>query len=192
MKTVLFIPGFKETLNTRDYASVLKMIQSKGYKTKFIPLKWDRSTIDNWTDEAMVVYTEYDPSVIILAGFSYGAMSAFNLASVRNPAELWLFSLSGYFKEDINSKAMNKSWLTSIGHRRVTAFDKLDYKSAAKRIHCPVKLFAGQIEIDKWLTMKYRTYDAPKHLDKSSLTIVEGVGHDVADTKYIDAISKLI
>lgn len=192
MKTVLFVPGYQEDLESRDYASTIEAISAAGYEVKFVPIKWARTTIESWVAELEVEYSKYKPENTILAGFSFGAMTAFVTASKRNPSELWLFSLSGYFEEDITSKAMKKSWLNNLGHRRVAAFSKLNYKNIASKIACKVLLFAGQIEIDIWPTMKYRTNEAPEYLANSKLTIIEKVGHDVADPIYIASVSKVI
>lgn len=192
MKTVLFVPGYRENLKSRDYTSTIKAIEAAGYIVKFVPIQWVRTTIEDWVAELEAEYSKHDPQRTILAGFSFGAMTAFVVASKRNPSELWLFSLSGYFNEDIKSKDMKKSWLSNLGHRRVTAFSKLDYKKLASKIACRVLLFAGQIEMDMWPTMRHRTNESPKYLANAHLTIVAGVGHDVADAKYISTISKQI
>ena len=101
MKTVLFVPGFQEDLTTRDYASVLTAITERGYDVKFVPIKWARTTITEWVEELDIEYAKYDPVNTVLAGFSYGSMTAFMSAVKRNPAELWLFSFSPYFSDDM-------------------------------------------------------------------------------------------
>lgn len=192
MKTVLFVPGYREHRKSRDYTSTIHAIKKQGYKVKFIPINWERSTIDDWQDELMRTYVKYDPADTILAGFSFGAMTAVVAAAKRTPSQLWLFSLSGYFHEDIKSKHMRKSWLHNLGHRRVAAFDKLIYREIAPTINCKVLLFAGDIEMNKWPTMNYRTNEAPKFLPDATLTIIRDVGHDVSDMKYISAIKQFI
>jgi pimeloyl-ACP methyl ester carboxylesterase len=192
MKTVLFVPGYKEDLTSRDYKSTLAMIEKSGYKVKFVPIHWDRTTINDWVAELEEEYSKHNPKETILAGFSFGAMTAFVTATKQNPAELWLFSLSGYFDKDIKSKQMKKSWLNNLGHRRVAAFSKLDYEALASRITCRALLFAGQIEMDMWPTMKYRTNESPKYLTNAKLTIIDNVGHDVTDKTYIAAIKQLV
>lgn len=156
MKTVLFIPGYQEDLSSRDYKSTISEIEASGYMVKFVPIKWARTTIEDWVAETEAEYAKHNPEDTILAGFSFGAMTAFTVASRKNPSELWLFSLSGYFSEDIASKDMKKSWLNNLGHRRVAAFSKLDYKKLAAKIKCKVLLFTGQTEMDMWPTMKFR------------------------------------
>lgn len=192
MKTVLFIPGFKEDLKFRDYQSAIKAIEGAHYKVLFVPIRWDRTTIDDWVRELELEYVKHNPKETILAGFSFGAMTAFMAATKQNPSELWLFSLSPYFNEDIHSKNMKKSWLHHIGHRRVAAFDNLRFTDLAKAIHCKTLIFAGKSEIDKWPDMKSRILTAEKVINNSTLMIINNVGHDVADKLYIEAIRQAI
>lgn len=192
MKTVLFVPGFKEDLKSRNYKSTIKAIKESGYNVKFVSIQWDRTTIDDWLVELESEYSKYNPKETILAGFSFGAMTAFTSATKQNPSELWLFSLSPYFNEDIHSVNMKKSWLNHIGHRRVSAFDKLNFQDLARRIKCKTLIFARKTEIDKWPDMRDRTFNAEKLINNSELFIIDGVGHDVSDRLYIDALKEAI
>jgi pimeloyl-ACP methyl ester carboxylesterase len=192
MKTVLFVPGYQEDMKSRDYASTIRAIETQGYKVKFVPINWNRTTIDQWVDELDVVYSKYDPKQTILAGFSFGAMTAFVAAAKRNPFELWLFSMSPYFAEDIASPHMKKSWLNIIGHRRVTAFSKLNFKKSSSKISCKVLVFVGEIEINKWPDMNERNNAAHRLLQNNELIIIQGVGHDVANSHYIEVIKQSI
>ncbi len=192
MKTVLLVPGFKENLKSRDYKSILNTIKKSGYKVKLVPIQWNRTTIDDWLAELELEYSKYDPKETILAGFSFGAMTAFTAAARKNSCELWLFSLSPYFSEDIHSKNMRKSWLNHIGHRRVSAFDRLNFQNLAKRIKCKTLIFAGSEELNKWSGMRYRAFNAKRLIENSALITIDGVGHDVSDKLYISAIRHAI
>jgi predicted alpha/beta hydrolase family esterase len=143
MKTVLFVPGYQEDLTTRDYGSVVKAIEGRGYAVKFVPIQWKRTTIVDWEAELNEAYGRYDPKDTILAGFSFGSMTALVAASHRNPAELWLSSLSPYFSDNLESKNMKQVWLNEFGKHRVTAFAELDFAKLSSEIHCPIKLFGG-------------------------------------------------
>lgn len=189
MKTVLFVPGFREDLKTRDYKSTIKVIEQSGYEVKFIPINWVRTTIDDWLAAFEMEYTKHDPKDTILAGFSFGAMIVFTAATKQNPSELWLFSLSPYFSEDIHSKYMRKSWLSAIGHRRTLAFDKLAFHTLARLIHCKTLIFAGEIE---WPETKKRALSAEKQISHSELSTVQGAGHDVSNKLYIETIKHRI
>lgn len=190
MKTVLFAPGYQEDLKSRDYSATIRAIEECGYKVIFVPIQWSRTTITHWVDELDAVYAEHDPEQTILAGFSYGAMTAFMSAAKRNPSELWLFSLSPYFAEDLVSKSMNRAWLKRIGHRRVEAFSGLKFKKLAKNIDCKTLLFTGQLEIDKWPVIGERASAAHRLLKNNELIIIEAAGHDVANEAYVAAIKK--
>jgi pimeloyl-ACP methyl ester carboxylesterase len=192
MKTVLFIPGSGEDIDSRDYRATIKAIEKKGYEVIFVSITWPRTTIDNWVKELEDVYSTYDPKQTVLAGFSFGAMTAFVAASRRAPAELWLFSLSSYFEEDLNSKNQNQTWLRQLGHRRIDAFRKLNFQQMSAKISSKVLLMYGQIELDKWPIMKERADGVRKYLPKATYIIVDDVGHDVADEKYTKAIHSAI
>lgn len=186
MKTVLLVPGFGETLEDRDYVSVIDAIASKHYKVQFVPIQWKRKTLMDWVAELAEVYTQYDPANTVLAGFSYGAMTAFVAASKLVPAELWLFSLSPYFTEDLKSAKL--VWLHQIGKRRSGVFWKTSFNELCKKISCPTKIFIGSLEAKKYPSMKRRFEDAAVKLPDSTPVIVEKVGHELDHPDYIAAI----
>jgi len=186
MKTVLFIPGFREDLKTRDYKSIIKAIESKGYTVQFVPINWQRTVISDWVEELDKVYANYDPKDTILAGFSYGSMTAFMSATKKNPAELWLFSFSPYFSDDMPK--LKKSWLNNIGHRRADAFRALDFNKLAKAITCKTLIIVGDVEAKKYPLIGNRSRVAHKAIKRSRLITVAGSDHDVTDKSYITAI----
>ena len=188
MKTVLFIPGFQESLDSRNYTALLKAIEAKGYVVKFVPISWSRTTIADWVKEFGKIYKDHDPSQTVLAGFSYGAMTAFVAAAECLPAELWLFSLSPYFAEDMPK--LKKWWLSEIGKRRTEEFRKLSIRQLASTISCPTHILYGEKE--GWSIIKDRAIEAHGLISRSTLTEVPGAGHDVADLEYIDSITEII
>lgn len=119
-------------------------------------------------------------------------MTCLVAATQRNPSELWLFSLSPYFAEDIRSKNMNQSWLNNIGYRRVTVFNKLNFKDLADKINCKTLLFSGEIELSKWSVLQERVVLARTLLKNNIQTIVPSAGHDVSEPHDIKAIFKVI
>jgi predicted alpha/beta-fold hydrolase len=192
MKTVLMVPGYQEDLQSRDYASLLKAIESKGYKAVFVPITWQRKTIDDWVRELEAEYAKYNAEDVVLAGFSYGAMTAFAAAAKRNPSQLWLFSLSPYFAEDLASKHMNQSWLKNIGHRRVTAFGKLKFGQLAKTVQCKTLSFIGELEKEKFHVLCERFDDATAQLSHNTGIVIPGVGHEASHKDYIAAVQEAI
>jgi pimeloyl-ACP methyl ester carboxylesterase len=136
------------------------------------------------------VYSKFDPANTILAGFSYGSLIAFMVATKRNPTELWLFSFSPYFAEDI--PLLKKSWLTRLGHRRVDAFRLMNFSSLAKKIHCKTLVFIGDLEAKKYPDLERRAIIASQTLANDHLIYVEKCGHDVSNNNYVKAIVRNI
>lgn len=192
MKTVLFVPGFKEDKKSRDYTSTINAIKNSGYDVVFVDIEWNRTTIKEWMAQLDSVYKQYSPDDVVLAGFSFGAMTALVSAAKQNPSELWLFSLSPYFKEDVKSDAMQESWLKDIGKNRTNTFSELSFFSLARDIKCKTLLFVGQKELDMWPGMKSRTYKAKELIKGSHLSIVDDTGHDVTANKYIASVTAAI
>jgi pimeloyl-ACP methyl ester carboxylesterase len=190
MKTVLFSPGFNEGLHTRDYTAVMDAIRSKGYAVKFIPINWKHTTITDWVGQLEQEYDKHDPANTILAGFSYGSMTSFVAASHRNPAELWLFSLSCYFAEDMPH--IKKWWANIIGKRRAAAFNELSFDETVKNIHCPTAIFLGELEAKHFELLTNRCNIAHKAIKNSRLFVAPHARHDVADKNYITAITDAI
>jgi pimeloyl-ACP methyl ester carboxylesterase len=190
MKIVLLVPGFQEDLKTRNYKSVLDAIESKGYHAKFVPIQWKRTTIDEWLIELETEYKKHNSKNTILAGFSYGSMTAFVAAAKRLPAELWLFSFSPYFSDDLPK--LKKSWKDGIGHRRVSAFSKLNFAELAKQITCPALIMLGSVEANKYPLMVNRANIAKQAIKNNRYVIVDGADHDIADKNYVAAIKEAI
>lgn len=188
MKTVLFVPGFQEDIKSRDYAKTIKTIEKAGYKVEFVDINWKRTTISHWTKEFKAIYEKYDPKTTVLAGFSYGAMTVFMAATIKSPAELWLFSLSPYFAEDIASETFNKAWLKYIGHRREDSFKALSYKKLIKQIDSKIKFFYGEAELTTFPDITYR-HEITKASTNMQTVLIPGAKHDVASQVYIDAIN---
>ncbi|MEX2053041.1 MAG: hypothetical protein WD898_02330 [Candidatus Paceibacterota bacterium] len=191
MKTVLFVPGFRESYNSRDYTKVLRKIQEKGYKTKFIEIDWHSTkTVADWVAQLEKEYGQHDPANVILAGFSFGAVTAFIAAASRNPAGLWLFSMSGAFSEDW--PAMEKGNIRIVGKKRIAGFLPYLFRNLVKKISCPTLLFIGEKEARLYPSLNNRVNEARKHIQDSRLIVVPKIGHDIADPKYISAVTENI
>lgn len=185
-KIVLFVPGFKDSFTTRRYAAVLKAIEKQGYRAKFVPIQWRYTTLEDWVKELETEYAKYDAQQTILAGFSFGAMTVLVVAAKRNPAELWLCSLSPYFADDI--AVMKESWRKSIGKRRTVVFSELQFARLAEQIHCPTRIFVGEKEAKRYPGLLARSKVAARTIPHATLTIVSGVDHKIDDPGYIAAI----
>ncbi len=190
MKTVLLLPGFNEGLHSRDYNKTIKTIESRNYKVKFVAISWLRTTANDWVEQLEKTYKNYKTANTILAGFSYGAVTAFVAASRHNPSELWLFSLSPRFHEDMPN--LPKSTINQIGKRRLAAFNNLIFSTAAKNIKCKTLIFVGGTESKKDPALLKRAKSANKLIVSSTLVSMPDVPHDISDKNYLKAIEQNI
>ena len=189
-KTVLFVPGFKENLSSRDYLSVMQDIERCGYDVQFVSIDWNRTTTHDWVSQLETEYRKHDPLQTVLAGFSFGALTVFVAAANKLPAELWLFSLAPFFAEDLPSI---KEWeLVQLGKRRVQVAKEVSFLKSAKKITCLVRIFAGSKELSMWPEMEFRFEQASSELLDVSSVRVDGVGHAIDNPLYRAAITKSI
>jgi pimeloyl-ACP methyl ester carboxylesterase len=117
-------------------------------------------------------------------------MTAFVSAASRNPHELWLFSLSPYFSDDMPK--MKQSWLNNIGHRRADVFRKLSFSQLAQKTHCKTLVFVGEVEAKKYPLLGTRAEAVNKQISGSTLFVIPDTDHDVADKRYIEPIKENI
>ena len=190
MKTVLFVPGFRDDINTHNYRNVLKVIQQAGYKVKFVPIKWNRTTVFDWIKELEQEYSKLDPKETVLAGFSFGAVTAFMAATKTNPAQLWLFSFAPAFSKDM--KKRSKSWFHDVGAARVKAFRTLDFNKLAQKVKCPTLILVGEKEARLYPPIGEHAKFSHKKIPQSRLIEIPDTDHDVTEKNYIEVIKKSI
>lgn len=191
MRTVLFVPGFKENRTSRDYVKTISGIKSRGYAVEFIDIDWGRTkTVTDWVGKLNREYSKYKPAEAVLAGFSFGAVTALIVAARTNPVELWLFSLSAAFAEDLSK--LKESHHRIIGERRIKAFTGYNFHELAQKILCKTLLFIGGKEARAYPFLKSRVSQANKLIKHSRQVIIPGAGHDVTDESYVQAIVRNI
>jgi pimeloyl-ACP methyl ester carboxylesterase len=188
---VLFVPGFQENFTSRDYRSVLNAMRERGYDAQFVLINWTHTTLDDWAAELREIYAKCDPRETILAGFSFGSLTALQVASEQNPRELWLFSLSPYFAEDLPEFKI--SWRRETGKKRMANFAKLNFFETVARIHCPVLLMAGEIEMHKYGGIIGRRFAAARAgFANVRADVVAKTDHDVTAPAYVAKIKENI
>ncbi|HEY1835718.1 MAG TPA: hypothetical protein VGG13_02755 [Candidatus Saccharimonadales bacterium] len=167
---------------------LLQAIREAGYNVKFVDIQWKRTVVSDWVAELEKDYRRNDPANTILAGFSFGAVTALVAAAKRLPAELWLFSLSPAFDDDRELKHPDKDTLRWVGSRRLQAFAALDYLEIIKHITCKTVVFYGEQEAVDFPELVRHCKLVSQQIPDSRLIEVPGVGHAVDDERYVAAI----
>jgi pimeloyl-ACP methyl ester carboxylesterase len=188
MMKAYLIPGAFEDLKSRNYQAILEAYKKSGYQAQFIEVDWKYKTIEDWVKQVRNAIPKEDLPNSLLSGFSWGAMIALAVAAEASPKQLFLFSLSPYFAEDLPH--VKKPWFKWAGKHRTAAFKSFYMNELAAKIDCPTTLFIGSKEVSKYSDVKKRTNEAHKRIKNSRKVEIKGVGHDVADLLYIEAIKK--
>jgi pimeloyl-ACP methyl ester carboxylesterase len=187
MKRVLFVPGFQENRQSRNYDLILEAFSRSGYKPQFVDINWYRTTQDDWVRQLNIARSQcgFDAAI---AGFSFGAVTALLSAADRAPAELWLFSLSTLFAED--AATWTKTDRKIIGKRRLTLASQISFNALARQITCPTYVFVGSREIEQWPEMGRRYEQVVAQCRFSQGSIVRNVGHAIEDRRYVDTVEQ--
>jgi pimeloyl-ACP methyl ester carboxylesterase len=185
------IPGAFEDLKSRDYQAVLDVYKKHGYEPEFVRIDWKYKTIDDWLEQVKTKIPKKNLGRSLLGGFSWGAMIALTVASeYTNPNKLFLFDLSPYFSEDLESA--KGWWLKWAGKKRVESFKRLRINDLAGKIICPTVLFLGVGDRKGLARISKRVKDANHRISGSRLVTIKDVGHDVADPKYVKAVDEAL
>jgi pimeloyl-ACP methyl ester carboxylesterase len=123
----------------------------------------------------------------VLAGFSFGADTAFLVAAKRPPRSLWLFSLLPRFAEDIPD--IPEAHKSHMGPVRQRAFERYSFNETAPKITCETLIFMGSEE-SEWV--RRRSENAHLRIPNSRLIIAEGARHDISSPSYLAAIRREI
>ncbi len=188
MKAYL-IPGAFDNLKSRDYQAVLDVYKKLGYDPEFIHIDWKYKTINDWVEQVEAKISKKDLRNSLLSGFSWGSMIALAVAAeYTNPKKLLLFSVSPYFAEDLPH--VKKPWFKWAGKHRIATFKNFYMNELAAKIDCPTIIFIGSKEVSKYSDVKRRSREAHKRIKNSRKVVIKGVGHNLADPKYVEAIRK--
>lgn len=182
-KTILFVPGFEEGRSDRDYDALIERLEKLGYAVEFVSINWQKTTQKDWLATLMDCYKKYDPAQTILAGFSFGAVTALLAAAERAPSELWLFSLSPLFAEWADE------WTDDKYQHLLAECRQTSLSDVVTNVQCPIKLFAGELELKKWYYSK-EAFDQLSHLSHCQSFVVPSTGHAVEEFRYVEMIVK--
>lgn len=186
MQTVLFVPAYDHWLPADD-ATVIAALEQKGYEVKFISLDWNEG-IDKWKEKLTKEYKKYDPKETIIAGHSLGGTTAFVVAATaeKPPAQLWLFSLSARFAEDMPRLSAKDLACTTPFQNNV--FKKIHFHELVPHISCKTLLFIGEEERKKFPIMAARTLEAHTAIAGSQYIVIPNAGPNLAHPRYLRAV----
>ena len=187
MKIAYIIPGFRESTKQEKYKKITRGLRKKGFIPINVKIKWKYKTMSNYVNQFLKKYQHHDNQSCIIIGFSFGAMIAFIVSSKINVKEIFLCSLSPYFKEDL--PRLKKTWKRDVGKKRIKALENYSFGTIGKKIKCKITFLAGAKEGN--IILK-RINEAGKKLSNGKVYIIKDVGHDISNEKYLNELLKKI
>lgn len=179
-KTLLIIPGFRETTKEKPYREIIRFAKISGYKTiiKINPT-WNHKTSTDWYNMAIHKIKNIDCENTVAVGFSLGAYILLLLSRNNKFKKMLFCSISPFFAEQIHK--LPPSAQTFLGKRRLHDFKK--YRLPERLKTTQNIFFFGESD---W---KFAITEAEKYAtkQKSSFTLIKDTGHELTSI-YIEKI----
>ena len=186
-KLIYIIPGYSEFTKERKYQIVGSFFKKKGYSVKYVDINWKYKTMSDYVKEFEEKVSKDNTTNFSVLGFSFGAMIAFISATHINFKNLYLCSLSPYFKEDVSK--LKDSWKKAIGKRKLKDVNNFSFNKIVKSIKCKSLLFVGEKE---HLLVLNRVKETHKKIRNSSLIIVPNAKHEMGYKNYLKCLRGVI
>lgn len=183
MKHILYlIPGWSEHTSQREYQKIKFHFESNGFEVVEISITWKRRVMSQYVDEflSQCIHTKNDKVSVL--GYSFGAMIAFISSKYIFYTNIYLCSLSPFFKEDMN--LIPKSWKKELGLRRVEDFSSISFNEIIENwnLSTNVYLFFGE---EEYHLLIRRVKDAHTNIKNSQLISVPSCKHQLSHKNYL-------
>lgn len=177
------IPGFGETTNDPGYQDVIKFAQNKGFNVITHNPDWEKNA-DFWI-KGLGEILDQDNSEKQILGFSMGAYIAALCAKDHQFTKIFFCSLSPYFKSDIEH--LPKLAFEVFGEKRMEIFSNYSFP---ENIDASAIFIVGDRDIPIVVERSKKSHEV--WVGEKKLVIIPGVGHDISEKKYIEALEGVI
>ncbi len=183
MTNFYLIPGFGEKTDEPGYSDIKNIAEKKGYKVITHDPDWDKAA-DSWIEEFEKVLSA-DNSEKQILGFSMGAYIAALSAKNHTFSKIFFCSLSPYFKSDIEH--LPRLAFEVFGEKRMETFSQYDFP---KNISSEAFFIVGDKEIPIVIERSKKSYEVWS--GKKNLILLQNVGHDISEKKYLEVLEEII
>lgn len=186
---VLFSPGIEKPRSKIEwYLPLLDAIETGGYEVEFVETTWSGYTLDQKLDSLRRRYIAHDPVSTILAGFSLGAWLSTLVAAEVSPQELWLFSLSGAYREDL--ALTPEGFRSFMGKSRLEFCSRYSFAEIAPRIQARrTWIFAGTEELS---VLRNRCMQAARQISNAQLIEIPGMKHSINHPALLTQVREVL
>lgn len=179
------IPGFDEHIDAAGYQEIADLFIRHRIPADIIRIGWKNRTVSSYIKNVLKIISPARFTYVL--GFSMGAMVAAIAASQIKIDQLFLCSLSPYFKDDLSHLTQEDQ--RTLGKRRVSDFKKYSFPAIAQRIRCSTTIFEGSGELS---VLRKRCEIASHEIQNAKLIQISNAGHSISNPHYRDAIASAI
>ena len=188
MKHILYlIPGWSEHTSQKEYQELKSRFKNKGYKVVEISIMWRKRVMSEYVDEFLSQCIHTKNNKVSVLGYSFGAMIACISSRYISYTNMYLCSLSPFFKEDLIN--VPKSWKKELGIRRIKDFSTLSFNEIIEKWNPPtnVYLFFGE---EEYHLLIRRVKDAHINIKNSQLISVPNCKHQLSHKNYLEKVKE--
>ena len=190
MKHILYlIPGWNEQTSQKEYQKIKSHFENNGFEIIEISITWKRRVMSQYVDEFLSQCIHSNEDKVSVLGYSFGAMIAFISSRYISYTNMYLCSLSPFFKEDLSSTLI--TWKLILGVRRVKDFSTLSFNEIIENWNPPsnVYLFYGEKEYSQLIS---RMKEMHVKIKNSKLISVPNCKHQLSHENYLKMVKENI
>lgn len=196
MKTVFILAGFDlhNTAADSEFNYLRQGLANKRYNVVPVNIDWYRKNASEYISEFKKFYSRRATGHNIVVGNSFGAVIALLSAPVLQPDEIYLCSLSPYFKED-QIKREDPTGIRYFGKKRLNDLRTYSADEAAKLLNkTAIKTYViyGEKEHVTSPVLVNRCEDTAAKIKNSKLIEIAGAPHDMSDSIYSAALIDMV
>ena len=193
MKTIFVINGFNvnRTATADKFRPLVTGLEAKGFRVIPVDISWRRKTPTQFTGEFLEVFRKHRSDYNIVLGNSFGSIVALLAAPTLQPNELYLCSISPFFKED-RGKLPDSYAIGKFGKRRAEDLWALSFDELAQQIHAKTVITYGENENVLHPELVERCKIAARRIEGATLHSLPGAPHSIGDKTYTEELLKLL
>jgi hypothetical protein len=195
MKNVYILGGFdihETALN--DYSLLKDGLTAKGYNVIAVDISWKQTTPSQYCHQFISEFNNSKSDYNIVIGNSFGAVVALMSAGITCPDELYLCSLSPFFKEDRHNYD-DSYGIKYFGKRRMVDLWSISANKLANdidKLSTKTTVLYGQYELVTSPALVERCTKTAKAIKGSNLIEIPDAPHDMNDEKYMVYLLNLV
>jgi pimeloyl-ACP methyl ester carboxylesterase len=198
MTTVFIIAGYilgQSAATIKEFDEFEQLLQAKGYVVVRVDILYNEHIHSTYIAEFISRYKALKTKKNIVIGNSFGAVVALFSAAQFQPDELYLCSMSPFFKETLQNKQFYDYAVREFGSSRtedLATYSMYDQASVINRLHVPVHFTYGELETGVYTHLVDFNKDYQPFFTNSDIRKIPHAPHGFRDPNYYRALVELL